>query len=111
MFATGVVEDMLRVHPAPYASIQLFKEIDSDRWSATVSHYDPARVERGSSIEVFDDDPVVALGKALTEDERRIRSTERKYAAAPKLGVTPTQIELEEAIAVVVADSMMDLIG
>lgn len=114
MFKQGQVEEMLRAHPAPYGSIQLFKGPDDERWSAMVSHYDLRSVAPPATVEVTDVDPVVALGKALIQDERLLRDTERKYAAATGQTAPPAppqQIDIEEAIAAVAANDMMDLIG
>lgn len=112
MFAPGQVEDMLRAHLGSYCSIQLFKELGGSGWSAAINHYDPAKVSLPETVMRGDDDPVVALGKALIEDARLLAYRERRYAAAPKVGAVEQQIDIKDAIAVAVsADDVMDLLG
>ena len=92
---------MLRSHGGAYCSIQLFKEWDGSDWSAAVNHYDARKLLPAETVTVADNDPVIALGKALIEDERRLKDVSRRYSDAPKAGA---QIDIEDAITAASAD-------
>lgn len=106
MFAPGQVEEMLRAHEGAYCSIQLFREVDGQGWQAAVNHYDARKMLPAETVVRSDVDPVVALGKALTEDQRRLKDVARKFAAAPKVSA---QIDIEEAIAAIAAATVTDV--
>ena len=82
------LETLLRTVALDYGHIQLFR--DANGWQASVCHYEPRRdVHDGIAIA----DPVDALRAALIEDDRQARDLERRYAEAPKVGDTASDIE------------------
>lgn len=83
MTAEPTLETLLRSIDLERGSIDLTRMGDG-RWQAAVLRWHAGAPH--SETQPFHSDPVDALRGALIEDERKQRDTERRYAAAPKLG-------------------------